>query len=62
MVVQSAPKEGPATGIGMSEQLTPRQMFCAPLLSALLFGGTAAVSTPLAKAIAQALVLVPSAN
>jgi hypothetical protein len=39
MVVQSAPKEGPATGNGMSEQLTPRQMFCAPLLSALLFGG-----------------------
>jgi hypothetical protein len=32
------------------------------VLSALLFGGTAAVSTPLAKAIAQALVLVPSAN
>lgn len=23
----------------MSEQLTPRQVFCAPLLSALLFGG-----------------------
>ena len=23
----------------MSEQLTPRQMFCAPLMSALLFGG-----------------------
>jgi hypothetical protein len=23
----------------MSDQLTPRQMFCAPLLSALLFGG-----------------------
>jgi hypothetical protein len=39
MVVQSAPKEGPATGTAMSEQLTPRQMFCAPLLSALLFGG-----------------------
>jgi len=32
------------------------------VLSALLFGGTGAVSTPLAKAIAQALVLVPSAN
>lgn len=32
------------------------------VLSAVLFGGTAAVSTPLAKAIAQALVLVPSAN
>jgi hypothetical protein len=26
----------------MSEQLTPRQTFCAPLLSALLFGGGAA--------------------
>jgi hypothetical protein len=26
----------------MSEQLTPRQMFCAPLLSALLFGGGSA--------------------
>ncbi len=30
--------------------------------SAWLFGGTAAVSTPVAKAIAQALVLVPSAS
>jgi hypothetical protein len=29
----------------MSDQLTPRQMFCAPLLSALLFGGgTAGIS------------------
>ena len=26
----------------MSDQLTPRQMFCAPLLSALLFGGGSA--------------------
>ena len=26
-------------GAEMSNQLTPRQMFCAPLLSALLFGG-----------------------
>ena len=26
-------------GAEMSEQLTPRQTFCAPLLSALLFGG-----------------------
>ena len=26
-------------GVEMSEQLTPRQMFCAPLLSALIFGG-----------------------
>jgi putative cell wall-binding protein len=32
------------------------------VLSALLFGGTAAVSTPVAKEIAQALVLVPSAS
>src|SRR5437763_1423347 len=40
MVVQgAAPKEGWATGADMSDQLTPRQMFCAPLLSALLFGG-----------------------
>ncbi len=42
MVVQGAvPKEGWLSG-DMSEQLTPRQMFCAPLLSALLFGGGAA--------------------
>src|SRR5260370_15477710 len=40
MVVQgAAPKEGWANGADMSDQLTPRQMFCAPLLSALLFGG-----------------------
>jgi hypothetical protein len=40
MVVQgAAPKEGWAMGADMSDQLTPRQMFCAPLLSALLFGG-----------------------
>ena len=40
MAVQgAAPKEGWATGADMSDQLTPRQMFCAPLLSALLFGG-----------------------
>src|SRR6202158_3974520 len=40
MVVQgAAPKEGWASRAEMSEQLTPRQMFCAPLLSALLFGG-----------------------
>jgi putative cell wall-binding protein len=32
------------------------------VLSALLFGGTAAVSTSVAKEIAQALVLVPSAS
>src|SRR5258706_12334671 len=43
MVVQgAAPKEGWANGADMSDQLTPRQMFCAPLLSALLFGGGAA--------------------
>jgi putative cell wall-binding protein len=32
------------------------------VLSAMLFGGTVAVSTPVARAIAQALVLVPSAT
>jgi len=43
MAIQgAAPKEGSATGADMSDQLTPRQMFCAPLLSALLFGGGAA--------------------
>src|SRR5438067_13266027 len=43
MVVQgAAPKEGWGTGAAMSDQLTPRQMFCAPLLSALLFGGGSA--------------------
>jgi hypothetical protein len=35
----AAPKEGWASRAEMSEQLTPRQMFCAPVLSALLFGG-----------------------
>ena len=46
MVVQGAvPKEGFGTGADMSDQLTPRQTFCAPLLSALLFGGgTAGIS------------------
>jgi hypothetical protein len=40
MVVQSAvQKEDRETGAEMSERLTPRQTFCAPLLSALLFGG-----------------------
>ena len=40
MVVQgAAPKEGWSTGAEMSDRLTPRQTFCAPLLSALLFGG-----------------------
>jgi hypothetical protein len=40
MVVQgAASKEGWSSRAEMSEQLTPRQMFCAPLLSALLFGG-----------------------
>jgi hypothetical protein len=34
----AASQEGYRNG-EMSEQLTPRQMFCAPLLSALLFGG-----------------------
>ena len=40
MVVQGAvPREGWAMGAETQDQLTPRQMFCAPLLSALLFGG-----------------------
>src|SRR3989454_7821138 len=40
MVVHGAvPKEGWSTGAEMSDRLTPRQTFCAPLLSALLFGG-----------------------
>jgi hypothetical protein len=42
MVVGAAAKEGWGSGADMSERLTPRQMFCAPLLSALLFGGGAA--------------------
>ncbi len=29
-------------GVAMADQLTPRQVFCAPLLSALLFGGGSA--------------------
>jgi hypothetical protein len=40
MVLQSAALlDRGDTGVGMTEQLTPRQVFCAPLLSALLFGG-----------------------
>jgi hypothetical protein len=40
MVVQGAvPRDGWATDSEVSERLTPRQAFCAPLLSALLFGG-----------------------
>ena len=40
MVIQGAvPKDGWGTGADISEHLTPRQTFCAPLLSALLFGG-----------------------
>jgi hypothetical protein len=40
MVIQSAvPKEGSDAGADMSERLTQRQTFCAPLLSAMLFGG-----------------------
>src|SRR5436305_5567117 len=43
MVVQgAAPKEGWSTGADMSDRLTPRQTFCAPLVSAMLFGGGAA--------------------
>src|SRR5712671_92925 len=40
MVIQgAAPKEAWAREADMSDRLTPRQTFCAPLLSALLFGG-----------------------
>lgn len=39
MVLQSAAALDRGMGVPMSEQLTPRQMFCAPLLSAMLFGG-----------------------
>src|SRR5437762_11135763 len=40
MVVQGAvPRDGRGTDSEVSERLTPRQAFCAPLLSALLFGG-----------------------
>jgi hypothetical protein len=40
MVVQGAvPQESGSPAADMSDQLTPRQSFCAPLLSALLFGG-----------------------
>jgi len=40
MVVQGAvPRDGWGTEAEVSERLSPRQAFCAPLLSALLFGG-----------------------
>src|SRR5438128_5728204 len=40
MVVQgAAQKEGWSTNGDIVDRLTPRQMFCSPLLSALLFGG-----------------------
>ena len=40
MVVQgAAPREGWDTSAETADRLTPRQTFCAPLLSALLFGG-----------------------
>src|SRR2546429_8580966 len=40
MVVQGAvPRDGWGTDAEVSERLTQRQAFCAPLLSALLFGG-----------------------
>jgi hypothetical protein len=46
MVIHGAvPKEGSGAGAEMSEHLTARETFCAPLLSALLFGGgNAAIS------------------
>ena len=43
MAVSSAvPREGWAVASEPSDRLTPRQAFCAPLLSALLFGGGSA--------------------
>lgn len=43
MVIQgAASREGRGIDADTSDQPTPRQMFCAPLLSALLFGGGAA--------------------
>jgi hypothetical protein len=40
MVVQgAAAKEGRAADAELSDQLTPRQKFCAPVISAMLFGG-----------------------
>jgi hypothetical protein len=43
MIVQGAvPQEGSSAGADMADHLTPRQTFCAPLLSALLFGGGSA--------------------
>jgi hypothetical protein len=39
MFHSAAPKDGTVAGADMSEQLTPRQVFCAPVLSAMLFGG-----------------------
>src|SRR5437588_4604753 len=40
MAVQSAAqRDGWTAGAELPDRLTPRQMFCAPLLSALLFGG-----------------------
>ena len=43
MVVQGAvPKADFGGASSMDERLTPKQQFCAPLLSALLFGGGAA--------------------
>ena len=39
MVVQGAVPREVGSGTEMSERLTPRQKFCAPLLSAMLFGG-----------------------
>jgi hypothetical protein len=39
MAVQGAASTQGLGSPGLTDQLTPRQMFCAPLLSALLFGG-----------------------
>src|SRR5438105_14917539 len=42
MAVQGAASTQGLGSTGLTDQLTPRQMFCAPLLSALLFGGGSA--------------------
>src|SRR5438128_9559743 len=43
MAVQhAAQKEGWSAGADLPDRLTPRQTFCGPLLSAMLFGGGAA--------------------
>jgi hypothetical protein len=38
-MVGATAKEGWPAGMDLADRLTPRQKFCAPLLSAMLFGG-----------------------